>query len=469
MIKVYKPQRIFLEKSLMSSMSWRKRSYYIRSFGCQMNEADSEVMERLLEREGYAKVDSPEGADVIILNTCSVRQHAEDRALGYLAGLRKVREENPSTVFVLAGCVAQRLKSKIFEKTPFVNVVLGTDNIMELPNLIKKAIQKPSESFLASELRGALPGLGEGFWSSSSYGCARNSELTGLVTIMRGCDNFCSYCIVPYVRGRERSRTIKDIVSEVEEKASRGCKEIMLLGQNVNSYEFNGSDFADLLMEVEKVDELERIRFMTSHPKDVPEKLISAIRNLSKICEHFHLPAQSGSNRILEGMNRGYTREKYLKLIKKIEREIPKISITTDLMVGFPGETEEDFQDTLNLVKDVEFDGAFTFKYSPRPETGAAKQKDDVPLKTKKERLAKLNEICEKMALEKNRRLVGRVEEVLVERIALREKKLVGRTRGNKTIFFSGDKNSIGKLASVKIEEAYTWSLMGKLVAGSIN
>jgi len=340
---------------------------------------------------------------------------------------------------------------------------------LELPKLVKTAMEKPSERFLATEVRGDLPKLKEGFWSSSNYGCARSSELTGLVTIMRGCNNFCSYCIVPYVRGRERSRTVEDIVSEVEHKAGNGCKEIMLLGQNVNSYSFNGSDFADLLREVEKINGLERIRFTTSHPKDVSEKLIKAMRDSSKVCEHFHLPAQSGSNRILEGMNRGYTRGQYLELINKIRREIPEISITTDLMVGFPGETEEDFQDTLNLVKDVEFDGAFTFKYSPRPETSAAKEKDDVPMKTKKERLAKINEICEKMALEKNRRLVGRVEEVLVERLAPRERKLVGRTRGNKTVFFSGDERSIGKLLPVEIEGAYTWSLMGRVVADSMN
>jgi len=431
------------------------RKFFIRSFGCQMNGADSEVMERLLEREGYGKIDYPEGADVIILNTCSVRQHAEDRALSYLQAFKRVREENPSTIFVLAGCVAQRLKSKIFEKIPFVNIVLGTDNIMELPKLVKTAMKKPKERFLATEVRGDLPRLAKGFWSCSS--------LAGLVTIMRGCNNFCSYCIVPYVRGRERSRDVEDIVSEVEQKVGRGCKEITLLGQNVNSYEFNGSDFADLLSEVEKVDGLERIRFMTSHPKDVPNKLINTMSDSGKICEHLHLPAQSGSNRILEGMNRGYTREQYLELINKIRREIPKISVTTDLMVGFPGETEEDFQDTLNLVKDVEFDGAFTFKYSPRPETSAAKQKDDVPLKTKKERLAKLNEICEKMALEKNRRLVGKVEEVLVERFVPREKKLVGRTRGNKTVFFSGSASSVGKLVPAEIEEAYTWSLVGSV------
>lgn len=436
---------------------------YIRTFGCQMNDADSEVMERLLEREGYRKIDSPEGADVIILNTCSVRQHAEDRALSYLASLKRVRKENPSTVFVLAGCVAQRLKSKIFEKTPFVNIVLGTDNILELPKLIEKTFQKPNEKVLATEVKGDLPRLAKGFWGSSSYGCAKNSELTGQVTIMRGCDNFCSYCIVPYVRGRERSRAVSDIVSEVEQKVAGGCKEIMLLGQNVNSYRSNSSDFADLLRKVEKVDGLERIRFMTSHPKDVSDKLINTIRDSSKICEHLHLPAQSGSNRILEGMNRGYTREQYLELIDKIKREIPKISITTDLMVGFPGEKKEDFEDTLRLVEDVEFDAAFTFKYSTRPGTEAAKEKDDVPLKVKKERLAKLNELCEKMVLEKNRRLMGKVEEVMVERFARKEKKLVGRTRGNKIVFFSGDGKDIGELVSVEIEEAYAWSLLGRV------
>jgi len=428
-----------------------------------MNDADSEVMGRLLEREGYGKTDSPEGADVIILNTCSVRQHAEDRALGYLAALKKVREENPSTVFVLAGCVAQRLKSEIFERIPFVNIILGTDNILELPSLIEKAIKKPRERFLVTEVRGDLPRLGKGFWTSSSYGCTRSSELTGLVTIMRGCDNFCSYCIVPYVRGRERSRPVSDIRSEVEQKVANGCKEITLLGQNVNSYSFNSSDFADLLRDVEKVDGLERIRFTTSHPKDVSEKLINTIRNSGKICEHFHLPAQSGSNRILERMNRGYTKEQYLELIEKIRREIPEISITTDLMVGFPGEKEEDFEDTLRLVEDIEFDAAFTFKYSPRPETQASKEKDDVALEIKKKRLANLNELCEKMALEKNRRLLGKVEEVLVERLSPREKKLVGRTRGNKTVFFSGDGKDIGELVPVEIEEAYTWSLFGRV------
>ncbi len=451
-------------------MSKRQKNYknnnrnaFIRTFGCQMNDADSEVMERLLEREGYGKTDSPEGADVIILNTCSVRQHAEDRALSYLASLKRVRKENPSTVFVLAGCVAQRLKSKIFEKTPFVNIVLGTDNILELPKLIEEAFQKPNEKVLATEVKGDLPRLAEGFWSSLSYGCAKNSELMGQVTIMRGCDNFCSYCIVPYVRGREKSKPVSDIVSEVEQKVADGCKEIMLLGQNVNSYRSNSSDFADLLRKVEKVDGLERIRFMTSHPKDVSDKLIDIIRDSSKICEHLHLPAQSGSNRILEGMNRGYTREQYLELIDKIRKKIPKISITTDLMVGFPGEKKEDFEDTLRLVENVEFDAAFTFKYSTRPGTQAAKEKDDVPLETKKKRLAELNELCEKMVLEKNRRLMGRVEEVMVERFARKEKKLVGRTRGNKTVFFSGVGKNIGEVLPVEIEEAFTWSLLGRV------
>jgi tRNA-2-methylthio-N6-dimethylallyladenosine synthase len=439
------------------------KKVYIRTFGCQMNEADSEVMERILEREGYRKVDSPEGADVVILNTCSVRQHAEDRALSYLGALKKTKEEKPHTVFVLAGCVAQRLKSQIFDKAPFVNIILGTDNILELPKLIETAIENPSVRLIATEVREDLPGLAEGFWSSSSYGCARSSELAGLVTIMRGCNNFCSYCIVPYVRGRERSRAVKDIVSEVEGKVAGGCKEITLLGQNVNSYSFDGSDFADLLRKAEKVEGLERIRFTTSHPKDVSENLINTIRDSAKICEHLHLPAQSGSNRILEGMNRGYTSQQYLELIKKIKREIPKVSITTDLMVGFPGEREEDFEDTLRLVQDVEFDAAFTFKYSPRPGTQAAKEKDDVPLETKKERLAKLNELCKKMALEKNQRLLGKVEEVLVERLAPREKKLVGKTRGNKTVFFSGDGKDIGELVPVEIEEAFTWSLFGRL------
>lgn len=439
------------------------KKVFIRSFGCQMNDADSEVMERLLEREGYGKIDSPEGADVIILNTCSVRQHAEDRALSYLASLKRVRKENPFTVFVLAGCVAQRLKSKIFERIPFVNIVLGTDNILELPKLIEEAFQKPNERVLATEVKGALPKLAKGFWSSSSYGCAKNSELMGQVTIMRGCDNFCSYCIVPYVRGKEKSKPVSDIVSEVEQKVADGCKEIMLLGQNVNSYRSKSSDFADLLRKVEKVDGLERIRFMTSHPKDVSEKLIDTIRDSSKICEHLHLPAQSGSNRILEGMNRGYTREQYLELIDKIKREIPKISITTDLMVGFPGEKKEDFEDTLRLVEDVEFDAAFTFKYSTRPGTRAAKEKDDVPLEVKKERLAELNELCEKMVLEKNRRLMGKVEEVMVERFARKEKKLVGRTRGNKRVFFSGAGKNIGEVVPVEIEEAYAWSLLGRM------
>jgi tRNA-2-methylthio-N6-dimethylallyladenosine synthase len=440
-----------------------RKKVFIRTLGCQMNDADSEVMVRLLEREGYGKIDSPEGADVIILNTCSVRQHAEDRALSYMAALKRVREDNPSVVFVLAGCVAQRMKSEVFEKIPFVNIVLGTDNILELPKLIKAAIKKPRERFLATEVRGDLPRLEKGFWRSYGYGCAKSSKLTGLVTIMRGCDNFCSYCIVPYIRGRERSRNIEDVVSEVKQKVDNGCKEITLLGQNVNSYSFNGSDFADLLKEVEKVDGLERIRFMTSHPKDVSEKLINTIRDSNKICEHLHLPAQSGSNKILEGMNRGYTREQYLELIDKIRMEIPKISITTDLMVGFPGEKKEDFEDTLRLVEDVEFDAVFTFKYSTRPGTRAAKEKDDVPLEVKKERLAELNELCEKMALEKNRRLMGKVEEIMVERMAPRENKLVGRTRGNKTVFFPGDGKDIGELVPVKIEEAYTWSLMGRV------
>ncbi|NLC76108.1 MAG: tRNA (N6-isopentenyl adenosine(37)-C2)-methylthiotransferase MiaB [Clostridia bacterium] len=435
------------------------KNYHIVTYGCQMNEHDTEVLSGILEQLGYQWTDRLDAADVLLLNTCCVREKAENKVIGHLGELKKLKQQNPDLVIGVCGCMAQQegIAEKIRRQTPHVDLVFGTHNIHRLPELL--ALAREGNSTVI-EIWEKEKGIVE------AMPMKRAGGVKAYVTITYGCNNFCSYCIVPYVRGRERSRDPQAVYEEVKELAEKGFKEVMLLGQNVNSYGkdlANKVDFADLLRSLEDVQGLERIRYMTSHPRDFSDKLVETIKASRKVCEHFHLPIQSGSNAILKKMNRGYTREYYLELVQKIKEAVPKATLTTDIIVGFPGETEEDFQDTLDVVTKAEFDTAFTFLYSPRSGTPAAKW-EQVPEEAKKERFQRLLELQNRISIAKNRQLLGQVEEVLVEGPSkTNEARLTGRTRGNKVVVLEGDESIIGKTVPVKIIEAQTWSLVGEL------
>ncbi|MCL6581801.1 MAG: tRNA (N6-isopentenyl adenosine(37)-C2)-methylthiotransferase MiaB, partial [Firmicutes bacterium] len=416
--------------------------YHIVTYGCQMNVHDSEVMAGLLEAQGYFPAPSLEEADVIVLNTCCVRETAEERVLGRLAELGRLTRRNPNLIVVLAGCLGQQegTVERLRRRSAQVDVIMGTHNLHRLPDLVEEARRTrdlreggplvevwPDGPPETRELREGLP-------------TRRNRGVRAWVTIMYGCDNFCAYCIVPYVRGRERSRLPEDIVREVEDLAAQGYREVVLLGQNVNSYGKDlepgpGRSFAALLRRLDRVPGLARLRYTTSHPKDFTDDIIAAVSESEHVCENFHLPAQAGSDRILHLMNRGYTRKQYLDLLDHIRRRVPEAAITTDLIVGFPGETDEDFRDTLALVREARFASAFMFAYSPRRGTPAAALPDQVPHEVKLARLHRLIEIQNEVSLEQNRAEVGRVLSVLVEGPAEKDPgRSAGRTRTNKLV-----------------------------------
>lgn len=433
--------------------------FHIWTSGCQMNEHDSEIMHALLEQEGYAWTPDPDAADIIILNTCSVRKTAEQKALGFLGNLKFRKKSDPNLVVAVGGCLTQNPKVREFLlNAPFVNVVFGTRNFHRLPEFLQQAKEQQRQIVAddQEDLSGILPAY-------------RTDTVKAYVTIMYGCNNFCSYCIVPYTRGREKSRLPEEIYEEVAELVAAGYQEVMLLGQNVNSYG-KGLDrdvnFARLLQQLDGIPDLTRIRYMTSHPRDFTDELIETIASSSKVCEHFHLPIQSGSDRILKLMNRGYTRERYLEQIEKIRKRIPASSITTDIIVGFPGETEDDFQETLDLMKQVKFDAAFTFLYSSRQGTKAEKMDEQISPDIKKDRMARLTGMQNKITLEHNQALENKAVEVLVEgRSKKAPERWSGRTRTNKIVVFDEpDEPALtGKLADVQITCARTWNLAGTL------
>lgn len=437
-----------------------KGFYQILTYGCQMNERDTEIIEGYLENLGYCPTEEEKEADIIILNTCCVREKAELKVFGKLGELNKLKKKKPDLIIGVCGCMTQQdeVFNKIKKNAPYVNLMFGTYNVHQLPRLISKVVETKEPAYEIWEKEGEIV---EDLFSK------RQDNIKAYVNISYGCNNFCTYCIVPHVRGRERSRKPEKILEEITNLAKSGYKEIMLLGQNVNSYGKDLDiriDFADLLMQVNEIKGIERIRYMTSHPRDFTNKLIDTISKCHKVCEHYHLPVQAGSNKILKAMNRGYTREQYLELIEKIKKVSPEYAITSDLIVGFPGETEEDFQDTLDIVERVGFDVAYTFMYSPRKGTYAAGMENQVPQEIKKDRLKRLMDLQNKISLEKNLQLVGKTVEVLVEGISKNdENRLTGRTRTNKIINFEGDKELIGLFTNVKITQAQTWNLMGEL------
>ncbi|MBE6013868.1 MAG: tRNA (N6-isopentenyl adenosine(37)-C2)-methylthiotransferase MiaB [Lachnospiraceae bacterium] len=444
----------------MSGKAGRKLTACIKTFGCQMNARDSEKLTGILRKVGYDIIpeDREEEADFIIYNTCTVRENANLKVYGRLGKLGHIKESRPELMIALCGCMMQEpdVVEKIRRSYKFVDIVFGTHNIFELPELLCKRFEEQRQVI---EIWDDTDKVVEDLPAERKY-----SFKSG-VNIMFGCNNFCSYCIVPYVRGRERSRKPEDIIAEIERLSADGVKEIMLLGQNVNSYGKNLENpisFAKLLEEVCKVEGIERVRFMTSHPKDLSDELIEVMAKNSKICNHLHLPLQSGSSRVLKEMNRHYTKEGYLELVDKLRAAIPDIALTTDIIVGFPGETEEDFLETMDVVERVEYDSAFTFIYSKRTGTPAAKMEDQIPEDVIKDRFDRLLKLVQEKATKKNKELEGKTLPVLVETINPQDSSLVsGRLENNSMVHFPGDVSLIGQVVDVKLCEAKGFYYLG--------
>ena len=426
----------------------------ILTYGCQMNVAESERMAGQLAKIGYTLTDDIDAADLILFNTCCVRATAEDKIYGKIGEIKKYKRQNPALIVGVVGCLAQKDGENLIKRSPHVDFVLGTGQRGELVRVVENFESTRRQIVDTSNVSGMI--------ADENILPVRAGGVSAFVPIMYGCNNFCTYCIVPHVRGRERSRQPAEIISEVTETVRAGFKEITLLGQNVNSYDGGGKSFAELLRDVEKISGLERLRFMTSHPKDLSDDLISAMAGGGKICEHIHLPVQYGSNEILQKMNRVYTVEKYIALVEKIRRAVPNISVTTDLIVGFPGETDETFAETLEFLERVKFDMAFTFIYSRRTGTPAAEFPNQIDEAVKHARLEKLMALQNRISLEKNLALDGAEVEVLVEGASKTDKNIyTGRTRQNKLVLFAHGAEKIGDVVRVKITQVQTWLLKG--------
>lgn len=436
------------------------RTYYLRTFGCQMNDHDSERIAGLLEQQGLVRVSRPEEAQVIVFNTCSIREKADRRLAAHLQAASRLKAVNPTRLVVVAGCLAQSRRELLLEDFPFVDVLVGPQSLHELPALLERRVQE-----------GRAVGAFQEFTTrwSAELPRARVEGPSAWVQITAGCTNFCSYCIVPYVRGPEASRPLEDILAEVSDLVEQGVREVVFLGQNVNAYgkepSFRGrASFADLLREACRISGLKRIRFMTSHPKDVSEELIGVMAEPNQVCEHLHLPAQSGSDAVLTAMRRGYNRASYIELVRRVRETVPGVAITTDLIVGFPGETEEDFAQTLSLVEECEFDGAFTFIYSPRPHTAAAKLPNRVSREVAQQRMQRLVELVQRTARRRNEALLGKVVEVMVEGPSRQcSRELMGRTRTYKPVNFVSSARP-GDLVMVELLEATSASFRGRQV-----
>lgn len=433
---------------------------YIRTYGCQQNVADSETIKGMLAQMGYGFTDSPENADFILFNTCAVREHAEDRVFGNVGAIKSIKKKHPSVLIALCGCMMEQehIAKRIYKSFPFVGLVFGTHCLHEFPKMLYNSLLTGKRQFIRNNddllVHEGMPKL-------------RDGQFKGWLPIMYGCDNFCSYCIVPYVRGRERSRKSEVILEEAKELINNGYKDITLLGQNVNSYG-KGLDeditFAQLLKMIDAIDGDYVLRFMTSHPKDCTKELIDTIAESRHISTHLHLPFQSGSNRILKQMNRRYTREKYLEIVNYAKEKISGLSLTSDIIVGFPGETEEDFQDTLSLIEEVGFTSLFTFIYSKRVGTPAAKMDDPTTDEEKSDRFQRLLKVQEKIAAARCAEMVGTTQRVLFEEKTKKDGILNARTSGNIVVEVPADENMIGCFGNVKITEAGNWVLKGNLL-----
>jgi tRNA-2-methylthio-N6-dimethylallyladenosine synthase len=440
-----------------------QRFYHIVTMGCQMNEYDSDRLGQFLQRAHYRPAKDPENADLILINTCAVRAKAEQKALSLLGRMISLKRRRPEIFIGITGCVAQQRGAALLEKYPDLDLVLGPKELGRIPAILER-LKGDRCRMAATELRiEPVPtALSNGFFKG---------RVKSYITIMEGCNNFCTYCIVPYVRGREVSRPPDAIKREAEYLVYEGVKEIILLGQNVNSYFYKNeqdSTFSDLLRMIHDVKGLERIRFTTSHPKDLSDELIQCFADLEKVCSHIHLPFQAGSDRILKAMNRGYNREKYMGLIRKLRDARADIAVTSDVIVGFPGETHRDFELTLDLIKKVEFDGLYSFKYSDREGTRAAALADKIEEDEKLERLSLLQHLQKAITLKKNTQMVGKVAEVLVEGASKKGGQLTGRTSSNKVVNFIGDPCCIGNIVEVMIKRAHMNSLWGEEIVSAM-
>ena len=432
--------------------------YKILVYGCQMNIADAERMEGQLQAAGYTPTEETARADIVLINTCCVRETAEDKVYGKIGEIKKIKEKNPRLIFGITGCMAQKEGDSLMRRAPHIDFVLGTGKVHELTRIIAE-IRAEHSSIVDvvlsdSEIAEDLP-------------IARSGKFSAWVPIMYGCNNYCTYCIVPYVRGRERSRAPEDVVAEVRRAVEEGYREVTLLGQNVNSYgkDHKKADFADLLGMVDEVEGIRRVRFMTSHPKDIGDKLIEAIKGGQHICEHIHLPVQYGSSRILKAMNRGYTVERYRERVRRLREALPNASLTTDLIVGFPGETEEDFAEMLNFLREMRYDSAYTFLYSKRSGTPAAAMIDQVPDAVKHVRLHRLMQEQNTISREINEALMGAELEVMVEGASKNDAAVwSGRTRTNKIVLFPHGAERAGDFVQVRVTQPQTWVLKGEVV-----
>jgi tRNA-2-methylthio-N6-dimethylallyladenosine synthase len=448
-------------------MKMKNKYLYIQTFGCQMNVHDSEQMAALLAQDGYKITDNLKLADLILLNTCSIREKAEHKVYSRLGRISKLKEQNPELIIGVGGCLAQHLGTKFHKKVGYLDFVFGTHNIHRLPQLVAN-IRKKREKITEVDFHKSLNSIGV-------FAPPQSGAISAFVTIMQGCNNFCAYCVVPYLRGPEMSRPHEDIIEEIKKLADCGVREVTLLGQNVNSYGkmmANELNFAALIKKIGKIPGIERIRFTTSHPRDLSEELINCFAAEEKLCKHIHLPVQSGSNRILALMNRGYTVEEYMRKVDHLRKMNSQISITSDIIVGFPGETQNDYQETIDMMEKIRFDSIFSFKYSERKGTAAQKLEGKVKECEKLRRLEQLQMLQDQHTLEKNTALENSKQELLVEgKSKNSENDLMGRTSSWRIVNFKGKLELIGKLVDVKISKAYLHSLRGKLIkeVGNVN
>lgn len=454
-------QKEIINKIRMQMLNGGRKPFaFVETYGCQQNSSDSEKIKGMLYDMGFDFCEKPANADFIIYNTCAVRENAELRVFGNIGALKNVKRKNPDVIIAVCGCMMQQehISEKIRKKYKHVDLVFGTHALYRFPELLDGVISG-GRIFDTQNEDGSV-------FEDITY--KRDEPPLAKIPIMYGCNNFCTYCIVPYVRGRERSRSAENILAEVRKVASEGYKEVMLLGQNVNSYGNDmdgGLSFPELLREVCRVEGIERVRFMTSHPKDISDELIRAMAEESKICNQLHLPVQSGSDRILKLMNRKYTREQYLEIVRKVKAAIPDVVLTTDIIAGFPGETNEDFEETLSILKEVEYDTIFSFIYSKRVGTPAAEMEDCLTDEEKHTNFNKMLEVQNEISKRKNDMYEGTVQKVLVEGVSKNnESTLTGRTEGGKVVNFAGDDSLIGEMVNVKITSSQTWSLFGEII-----
>ena len=437
-------------------MESKQKKAFLLVYGCQMNVSDAERMAGELVSIGYARTDEMQAADLILINTCCVRESAEDRVYGKIGEIKHLKRKNPRLIFGITGCMAQKEGDALIARAPHIDFVLGTSKVHELKNVVRELERERGHIVDVNLTETELPDGGP---------VAREGKLSAWIPIMYGCNNFCTYCIVPYVRGRERSRRLEDVVAEVREAVAQGYKEVTLLGQNVNSYgkDHKLADFADLLKMVDEVPGIERVRFMTSHPKDLSDKLIETIAHGKHICEHIHLPVQYGSDKILKAMHRIYTVDSYRALVERIRKAIPHVALTTDLIVGFPGETDDDFAQMLDFLREIRYDSAYTFIYSKRSGTPAAKMENQVPDALKHERLEKLMAVQNEISREINDQFLDTVQEVMVEGPSKNDAAMwSGRTRTNKLVIFPHGAEQAGDFVQVKITHPQTWVLKGQ-------